>query len=182
MEKIKKYIWSSTIDPEEFEEGWNSVMKEFKLEKHVWLSQMYDMRESWIPAYFRDKPMYGLIRTTSRSESENFFFSQFHQSGSTLSEFYIRFESAMDKQRNETKRLNHEGASAKPSTVSKLFLEDDAAELYTRAIFYKIQEEILAARDDMRIQSIGPEINGIKSYEMKDVKMKDKLFKVTDVA
>lgn len=73
MEKIKKYIWSSTIDPEEFEEGWNSVMKEFKLEKHAWLSKMYDMRESWIPAYFRDKPMYGLIQTTSRSESENFF-------------------------------------------------------------------------------------------------------------
>ncbi|WOH00390.1 hypothetical protein DCAR_0519749 [Daucus carota subsp. sativus] len=103
------------------------------------------MRESWIPAYFRDKPMYGLIRTTSRSESENFFFSQFHQSGSTLSEFYIRFESAMDKQRNETKNLNHVDSSAKPATISTLFLEDDAAELYTREIFYKIQEEILAA-------------------------------------
>ena len=178
MEKIKKYIWSSTIEPAEFEEGWKSVMDEFKLEDHAWLSYLYAMRESWIPAYFRDKPMYGLIRTTSRSESENFFFSQFHQSGSTLSEFYIRFESAMDKQRNETKNLNHVDSSAKPATISTLFLEDDAAELYTREIFYKIQEEILAARDDMRIQTIGPEINGMKCYEMKDVKMKDKLFKV----
>ncbi|KAK1375591.1 hypothetical protein POM88_031784 [Heracleum sosnowskyi] len=122
--------------------------------------------------------MYGWIRTTSRSESENYFFSQFHQNGSTLSEFYIRFESAMDKQRNETKRLNHDCASAKPATISKLFLEEDAAELYTRAIFYKIQEEILAARDDMRIQTIGPEINGMKCYEMKDVKIKDKIFQV----
>ncbi|KAK1353754.1 hypothetical protein POM88_052119 [Heracleum sosnowskyi] len=176
MEKIKKYIWSSVIEPDEFEQGWKEVIKEFKLEEHVWLSEMYDMRQSWIPAYFRDKPMYGLIRTMSRFESENYFFSQFHQCGSTLSKFYIRFESAMDKQRNETKRLNHECASAKPVTVSKLFLEDDAAELYTRAIFYKIQEEILAARDDMRIQTIGPEINGMKCYEMKDVKIKDKIF------
>ncbi|KAK1359719.1 hypothetical protein POM88_044193 [Heracleum sosnowskyi] len=178
MEKIKKYIWSSVIEPDEFEQGWKEVMMEFKLEEHVWLSEMYDMRESWIPAYFRDKPMYGLIRTTSRSESENYFFSQFHQNGSTLSEFYIQFESAMDKQRNETKRLNHECASAKPDTISKLFLEEDVAELYTRAILYKIQEEILAARDDMRIQTIGPEINGMKCYEMKDVKIKDKIFQV----
>ncbi|KAL1815661.1 hypothetical protein ACET3Z_018235 [Daucus carota] len=37
---------------------------------------------------------------------------------------------------------------------------------------------ISPARDDMRIQTIGPEINGMKCYEMKDVKMKDKLFKV----
>ncbi|KAK1387727.1 hypothetical protein POM88_015905 [Heracleum sosnowskyi] len=152
MEKIKKYIWSSVIEPDEFEQGWKEVMKEFKLEEHVWLSEMYDMRESWIPAYFRDKQMYGLIRTTLRSESENCFFSQFHQNGSTLSEFYIRFESAMDKQH--------------------------AAELYNRAIFYEIQEEILAARDDMRIQTIGPEINGMKCYEMKDVKIKDKIFQV----
>ncbi|KAK1351229.1 hypothetical protein POM88_054546 [Heracleum sosnowskyi] len=178
MEKIKKYIWSSVIEPDEFEQGWKEVIKEFKLEEHVWLSEMYDMTQSWIPAYFRDKPMYGLIRTMSRSESENYFFSQFHQCGSTLSEFYIWFESAMDKQRNETKRLNLECASAKPVTVSKLFLEDDAAELYTRVIFYKIQEEILAARDDMRIQTIGPEINGMKGYEMKDAKIKDKIFQV----
>ncbi|KAK1368549.1 hypothetical protein POM88_034641 [Heracleum sosnowskyi] len=137
IEKIKKYIWSSVIEPDEFEQGWKEVIKEFKLEEHVWLSKMYDMRQSWIPAYFRDKPMYGLIRTTSRSESENYFFSQFHQCGSTLSEFYIRFESAMDK-----------------------------------------QQEILAARDDMRIQTIGPEIHGMKCYEMKDVKIKDKIFQV----
>nr|XP_017246872.1 PREDICTED: protein FAR1-RELATED SEQUENCE 9-like [Daucus carota subsp. sativus] len=175
---MKNVIWSSTIEAAEFEEGWKSVIKEFELEDNRWLTDMYDMRESWIPAYFRDKPMYGLIRTTSRSESENFFFSNFHQSGSSLCQFYIRFESAMDKQRSETKRLNHECRSGKPALVSKLYLEDDASELYTRSVFYKVQEEILAARDDMRIQSIGPETNGIKTYVMKDVKMKDVLFQV----
>ncbi|XP_017221470.2 protein FAR1-RELATED SEQUENCE 5-like [Daucus carota subsp. sativus] len=84
----------------------------------------------------------------------------------------------MDKQRSETKRLNHECRSGKPALVSKLYLEDDASELYTRSLIYKVQEEILAARDDMRIQSIGPETNGILTYEMKDVKMKDVLFQV----
>ncbi|KAK1359525.1 hypothetical protein POM88_043999 [Heracleum sosnowskyi] len=94
MEKMKKYIWSSTLEPAEFEKGWTSVLKEFKLE------------------------------------------------------------------------------------VSKLFIEADAAQLYTRPIFYKIQQEILASCYDMRIQDIGPLVDGVKCYMMKDVLMKDKLFEV----
>ncbi|XP_074324364.1 protein FAR1-RELATED SEQUENCE 5-like [Apium graveolens] len=95
-----------------------------------------------------------------------------------FSEFYIRFECIMDKQRKETKRLNHNSTYGKPTIVTKFFLKDDAAKLYMRDIFYKVQDEIMAARDDMRIQTIGPEINDIKCYEMRDVKMKDMIFKV----
>ncbi|XP_074347306.1 uncharacterized protein LOC141686151 [Apium graveolens] len=52
MEKMKKFIWSSIIEPDEFESGWLSVMKEFKLEGNKWLGKMYSVRKSWIPAYF----------------------------------------------------------------------------------------------------------------------------------
>lgn len=178
MTKMKNYIWSSTLEPSEFEKGWKSILKEFKLEGHKWLWEMYAIRTSWIPAFFRDKPMFGLMRTTSRSESENNFFSQFHRQSDTLCEFYLRFESAMDKQRNDSNRLNEEGRSGIPLTVSTLFLEADAAQLYTRPIFYKVQKEILASCYDMRIIDIGPLVDGFKRYKMKDVKMKDKLFEV----
>lgn len=65
MEKMKKYIWSSTLEPAEFEKGWKSVLKKFKLEGNKWLWEMYAIRTSWIPAFFIDKPMFGLMRTTS---------------------------------------------------------------------------------------------------------------------
>ncbi|XP_074328400.1 protein FAR1-RELATED SEQUENCE 5-like [Apium graveolens] len=52
MKKMKKFIWSSTIEPDEFESGWLSVMKEFKLEGNKWLEKMYSLKKSWIPAYF----------------------------------------------------------------------------------------------------------------------------------
>ncbi|XP_063948184.1 protein FAR1-RELATED SEQUENCE 5-like [Daucus carota subsp. sativus] len=84
MEKMKTYIWSSNLEIDEFESGWKAVIGEFKLEHNKWLSDMYDIRKSWIPAYFRDSPMFGLMRTTSRFESENFFFSQFHKQGSGM--------------------------------------------------------------------------------------------------
>lgn len=131
MEQMKTYIWSSTLEHAEFENGWKSVLKDFKLEGYKWLWKMYTIRTSWIPAFFRDKPMYGLLRSTSRSESENNFFSQFRRQSDTLCEFYLHFESAMDKQRHESARLNEEARSAVPSTITKLFIEADAAELYT---------------------------------------------------
>ena len=74
-------------------------MVEFKLEDNDWLNEMYDIRDQWIPAYFSNIEMAGLLRTTSRSESSNSFFQHFHESGNNLVEFYSRFESAMDKQR-----------------------------------------------------------------------------------
>ncbi|XP_074377582.1 protein FAR1-RELATED SEQUENCE 5-like [Apium graveolens] len=164
---------------DEFERGWTKVLKEFKLDEHKWLSDMYSIRSSWIPSFFRDEPMFGLMRTTSRSESENFFFGQFHRQEDTLCEFWLCFQSAMERQRNETERLDHESKNCIPETLSTWFIEDDAATLFTRVIFYKVQEEIISSCLDMQIKRMSEEINGVTHLEIRDVKVKDKLFKVT---
>ncbi|GKA70983.1 FAR1-related sequence 5-like protein, partial [Tanacetum coccineum] len=83
-EKFGKIVWNMFIGPEEFEDKWNKLMEEFNLVNHKWLSKMYRLRSSWIPAFFVDSPLCGLMRTTSRSESENSFFSYFLSSGATL--------------------------------------------------------------------------------------------------
>ncbi|KAK1354970.1 hypothetical protein POM88_048226 [Heracleum sosnowskyi] len=68
MEKLNKFVWSSHLTLAEFEEGWNAMLNEFGLSNHVWLNEIYAMRKSWIPTFFRDKPMGALLRTTSGSE------------------------------------------------------------------------------------------------------------------
>nr|GEW90028.1 protein FAR1-related sequence 5-like [Tanacetum cinerariifolium] len=83
------------IGPEEFEDRWNKLMEEFNLVNHKWLSKMYHLRSSWIPAFFVDSSLCGLMRTTSCSESENLFLSYFTSSGSTLVKFMLCYESAM---------------------------------------------------------------------------------------
>ncbi|XP_074358106.1 protein FAR1-RELATED SEQUENCE 5-like [Apium graveolens] len=178
MEKMKAYIWSSVLEIDEFEIGWKEVIKEFKLEDNKWLSEMYCIRSSWIPTFFRVEPVFGLMRTTSRSESD-FFFGQFHRQGDTLCEFRLRFQSAMERQRNETARLDHESKTSIPETLSRWFIEDDATTLFTRAIFYKVQEEIICSCLDMQIKRMSEEIEGVTHMEIRDVKVKDKLFKVS---
>ena len=83
-------------------------MTEFHLEGHPWLSEVFKIRSKWIPGYFEDLPMYGLMKTTSRSESLNSFFKSFAHHGNDLLSFIISHDSAMDKQRNRQRTDEHD--------------------------------------------------------------------------
>ena len=67
-----------------FETEWQEIMNEFSLIDNIWIATMFDLRPMWIPAYYRDEHMSGLMRTPSRSESENQFFGIISNSQSTL--------------------------------------------------------------------------------------------------
>ncbi|XP_021747463.1 protein FAR1-RELATED SEQUENCE 5-like [Chenopodium quinoa] len=127
LKKLSAVVWDKEIDPHVFVDGWNSVMEEFNLVDHEWFTYMFKIKHLWIPAYFRDLFMGGLLRSTSRSEGENSFFCNFTNPHVTCVEFFVRYETALDAQR--------------PQLVTNLHLEKHAADIYTRAIFYDFQEE-----------------------------------------
>nr|GEY44530.1 hypothetical protein [Tanacetum cinerariifolium] len=99
-ENLNKIVWNMYIGLEEFEYRWGKLMEEFKLENHKWLTKMFNIRSTWIPAYFIDSSLCGLMRTKTRSESENSLFSHFTNFGWTLMNFMNCFEMAMEKQRH----------------------------------------------------------------------------------
>lgn len=132
------------IQPDEFELRWNSLMEEFNLVGHKWLTKMYNIRTSWIPAFFVDSPLCGLMRTTSRSESENSFFNYFLSSRATLVKFMLSYESAMDRQRYLQEQLDHQSFDSFPTLLTPLPIEKHAAGVYTRNIFNRVQKEIVA--------------------------------------
>ncbi|KAK1382517.1 hypothetical protein POM88_020252 [Heracleum sosnowskyi] len=105
---------------------------------------MFNIRDQWIPAYFSDIEMAGLLRTTSRSKSSNSFFQHFHESDDTLVEFYSSFESAMDKQR--LRNVEDDNISEKiPLKETSMSTEMDASKLYTLELYYRVREEIKSA-------------------------------------
>ncbi|KAJ9539438.1 hypothetical protein OSB04_032171 [Centaurea solstitialis] len=63
-----------------------------------WFDEMYRIRESWIPAYYKDCHMSGLMKTTSRSESINAFFNVFAEYENDLTGFITAFDNAIDEQ------------------------------------------------------------------------------------
>ncbi|GJS01953.1 FAR1-related sequence 5-like protein [Tanacetum coccineum] len=83
-ERFNKIMWNMFMEPMEFEEKWSKLIEDFGLQNHKWMTKMFNLREMWLPAYFIDSSLFGLMRTTSRSESENAFFKSFTNHGSTL--------------------------------------------------------------------------------------------------
>nr|KAJ0203751.1 hypothetical protein LSAT_V11C500287380 [Lactuca sativa] len=72
-----------------------------------WFNDMFELRDKWIPTYFSDTRMPGLMKTTLRSESMNSFFNTYSQSGNLLLHFMMNYDTTIQKQRNTQKELDH---------------------------------------------------------------------------
>ncbi|GKD11463.1 protein FAR1-related sequence 5 [Tanacetum coccineum] len=127
---------------------------------------MFNIRSTWIPAYFIDSPLCGLMRTTSRSESEN--------------SFYSYFETTMEKQRHVQERMDHKTIDTVPKLKTLLNIEHHASNVYTRSLFELVQKEIFVGLFYCQIDSKclveGSEVCIIKEspyvYEMPNKKKK----------
>ncbi|XP_071695840.1 protein FAR1-RELATED SEQUENCE 5-like [Rutidosis leptorrhynchoides] len=170
--RFSQIVWTNKLQPHDFEKRWGGVMRNFNLEQHEWLIDMYNMRFKWIPAYFLQWKMSGLMRTSSRSESENHMFGQLMSGSSTLVEFLSFFDTAMHTQRFNQSKNDHESEYTTPDVADDATtIEKDAAKIYTRTVFLELQKEIYAATKHCNSLSFS-ESNGIKNYTIVDRSVK----------
>ncbi|XP_057529083.1 protein FAR-RED ELONGATED HYPOCOTYL 3-like [Amaranthus tricolor] len=151
LRRINRLVYNRDNEPHEFEDQWSKMMSDYEhanLRNNDWLNSMYDIREMWVPAYFRDLYMGGLFRTTSRSESENNFFNYFVNKFLTLVELQMRFQSAMDVQRYMMQTLDSKCKLYSAPLKTRIPLEKHASSVYTDVVFKDFQEQILSARDE----------------------------------
>ncbi|KAJ0454636.1 putative Zinc finger, SWIM-type, FHY3/FAR1 family [Helianthus annuus] len=147
-ERICGVVWTDILTPEEFESKWEAVIGEFNLVDNDWLSDIFAPRGSWIPAYYRMEEMSGLMRTTSRSESENHFSDQVCNSKATLVEFMTHYETAIEAQRHTHQKNDHESRYKRPQLKSNYqLLEGQAVDIYTKSIFCDVQAELIGIAD-----------------------------------
>ncbi|XP_022032181.1 protein FAR1-RELATED SEQUENCE 5-like [Helianthus annuus] len=147
-EHICGVLWTDILTPKEFESEREAVIAEFNLEDSVWLSDIFALRESWIPAYYRMEHMSGFMRKTSRSESENHFFGQVCNSKATLVEFMTHHETAIEAQRHTHRKNDHESRYKRPQLKSSYkLLEGQAVDIYTKSIFCDVQAELIGVAD-----------------------------------
>jgi hypothetical protein len=138
---LKRCIYNSP-SIQGFEEEWRRLMSEYNLENNEWLQGLYRIRESWIPIYNRSTFFAGM-NTTQRSESINSFFDSFVNAATTLQEFVIKFEKAVDSRLQAEKREDYESRHKSRIVATGSKLEEHAASIYTRNIFGKFQDELV---------------------------------------
>ncbi|XP_019191182.1 PREDICTED: protein FAR1-RELATED SEQUENCE 5-like [Ipomoea nil] len=141
---LNNAVWDKTLSATEFELKWAKVMQDYNLVEHRWFNQLYEAHASWIPAYFQDILMGGLLKTTSRSESENSYFGKFTNHHCSLVEFIMQYNRAIEEQRHNHAKLNADCEGSTPEPKTPLGMERQAAALYTINIFYEFQKEIWA--------------------------------------
>ncbi|XP_057532953.1 protein FAR1-RELATED SEQUENCE 5-like [Amaranthus tricolor] len=154
LKELNGCVWNIDQEEDEFEEKWEGIMTKYNLQTDKWFTSIFSIRDQWIPAYFRDIPLGGILRTTSRSESVNSFFNHFSNPHMTLVEFYMSYESAMDAQRYKQDKLNAESLHTNPQYKTPLPIEKHAGEVYTRKIFFLFQNEVYKSCFKTYIQSI----------------------------
>ncbi|KAK9071755.1 hypothetical protein SSX86_008184 [Deinandra increscens subsp. villosa] len=160
---ICNIVWTDAISAEEFDEKWKKIIDEYNLNDNKWLHDMFGIRKSWIPAHNKDELFSGLMRTTSRSESENNFFGQLCNSRSTLVEFLSHYELALESQRHTHRKNDHETRFTNPELKTIWWIESEAAKIYTRTTFLDAQIEMDMMRKLM-CQTFTPEGDFVKYY------------------
>ncbi|XP_076948841.1 protein FAR1-RELATED SEQUENCE 5-like [Bidens hawaiensis] len=140
--RVNKLVWNVFIKPESFESRWHDLIDEFNLSENKWLKDMFAIRKSWVPAYFRELPMCCLMKTTSRCESSNSQFKVYSSLGNNLVQFMNCFEMALNAQRNVQRKLQNDTTTQTPRLETPLPIERHTSYVYTITIFKEVQKEI----------------------------------------
>ncbi|CAL9000027.1 unnamed protein product [Prunus brigantina] len=139
--EFQKAIWD-TDNKDEFDAKWNIVVTKAGLTDHPWLSSMFDLRESWVPAYARHFFAAGMS-SSQRAECSHGFFKQYISRRNSLMDFIIRFERALSNQRQKELVADHVDAFEAAQCILPMPMNKQMATLYTRTMFKKFEQELI---------------------------------------
>ncbi|KAG7568151.1 Zinc finger SWIM-type [Arabidopsis thaliana x Arabidopsis arenosa] len=138
MELYNCINFTETID--EFESSWSSIIEKYDLGRHEWLSSLYNARAQWVPVYFRDSFFAAVFPSQGYSGS---FFDGYVNQQTTLPMFFRLYERAMESWFEMEIEADLDTVNTPPVLKTPSPMENQAANLFTRKIFGKFQEELV---------------------------------------
>ncbi|KAK3021507.1 hypothetical protein RJ639_046418 [Escallonia herrerae] len=131
---------SETID--EFESCWELLLERYYLGGNEWLQSMHNARHQWVPVYLRDT-FFGELSRTKGSDCTNSFFDGHVTAATTIQVLIKQYEKAMTSWHEKELKADFDTANTMPALKTPSPMEKQAANLYTRKIFIKFQEELV---------------------------------------
>lgn len=125
---------------EEFESSWNSILDKYELRRNDWLQSLYNARAQWVPAYFRDSFFAAISPNQGFGGS---FFYGYVNPLMTLPLFFRQYERAVESWIEKEIEADFETICTTPDLKTPSPMEKQAANLYTKKIFLKFQEELV---------------------------------------
>ncbi|KAM7522698.1 hypothetical protein LguiA_012600 [Lonicera macranthoides] len=125
---------------EEFESAWDSILDKYDLRRNDWLQSLYNARKQWVPVYFRDA-FFAAIFVNQGPEIS--FFDGYVDQQTTVPVFFRQYERALENSFEKEIEADFDTICTTPVLRTPSPMEKQAANLYTRKIFSKFQEELV---------------------------------------
>ncbi|GJR04548.1 protein FAR1-related sequence 3 [Tanacetum coccineum] len=129
---------TETID--EFESAWDVILDRYDLRRDDWMQMLFAMRQQWVPAYFRDTFFAGIFLNQGFESS---FFDGYVIEHTTLPLFFRQYERALENSFEKEIELDFDTICTTPALRTPSPMEKQAANLYTKTVFTKFQEELV---------------------------------------
>lgn len=127
---------------EVFESCWKSILDRYSLGEFLWLQNLYNIRQKWVPVYLKDM-FTAEISTTQRPESLNKFFEKYFNTKTSLYVFVSLFEQVMLGWYEKEYLEDIATANSTPVLRTPSYMLKQVADRYTRAVFDIFQDEFV---------------------------------------
>ncbi|KAL2940369.1 Protein FAR1-RELATED SEQUENCE 9, partial [Bienertia sinuspersici] len=130
---------SETI--EEFESRWEILRGQYYLMDDGWMHSVYNARRQWVPVYVRDT-FFGELFDEG-SEGTDLYFNGFITADTTLEGLIKQYEIAVASWHQKELQADEDTSNTMPMLKTPSPMEKQAANVYTKKIFSKFQEELV---------------------------------------
>ncbi|XP_054815570.1 protein FAR1-RELATED SEQUENCE 3-like [Prosopis cineraria] len=124
---------------EDFESTWNTLLDKYDLQKNEWLQAVFKARKQWAPVYFRGT-FFAALTSNYRVSS---FFDGYVNQQTNLPLFFKQYERALEQSLEKEIEADYDTICTTPVLKTPSPMEQQAANLYTKKIFAKFQEELV---------------------------------------
>ncbi|GLT75824.1 hypothetical protein SLA2020_475180 [Shorea laevis] len=129
--------FSETI--EDFESSWCSLLDKYDLQKNEWLQAVYSARKQWAPVYFHGT----FFAALSSNQGVSSFFDGYVNQQTTIPLFFKQYERALEHSLEKEIEADYDTTCTTPVLKTPSPMEQQAANLYTKKVFAKFQEELV---------------------------------------
>ncbi|KAJ1686179.1 hypothetical protein LUZ63_017569 [Rhynchospora breviuscula] len=127
----------------QFEETWGMLVSEYSLEDHLWLDELFKVREKWCSALHKDAFDAG-ITSIEKAESLSNFFNGISDESTSLLDILIRQDKLVASWRQSEAEADYRCSQSGPQRVIKTSgLLNKAAELYTHEAYKLFEADFL---------------------------------------
>lgn len=123
----------------EFETRWGMLLGQYYLMDDEWLQSVYDARRQWVPVYIRETFFGELFGEGNEAR----YFDGFITADTTLELLIKQYEKAVASWHEKELLADDDTNNTLPMLKTPSPMEKQAANVYTRKVFMKFQEELV---------------------------------------